>query len=95
MNKHIKYFESDEVNRLYNIWLDNFTENYHTLDMEKWTCFVLSALDNNEVLSHSILEKGFKDYSRPNKNEVITDNFKRRFDSMQDLYNLLKEENRL
>ena len=78
------FFKTDECNRLYNIWLSNYPESFHQLDLDRFTNMVISLLDNGENLEYSHVRQ-----CKPLKEEWMVDSYMNRYSSMKDMYNVL------
>jgi hypothetical protein len=77
-----KYFKSDEASILFRVWLANSPESFHQCDIERWTQFVLSALENEEDFNLYDINR----LVHFNWEDCVTDDYVNRFTSMKDLY---------
>jgi hypothetical protein len=82
-NEKIKqYFKSETASILFRAWLANSPESFHQCDIERWTEFVLSALENGEAFNLYDIDK----LVHFNWEEWIVGDYVSRYDSMKDLY---------
>lgn len=55
MNK--KYFEDEELDLLFDRWIDGAPDSLSGLDQERWGEFILALLDKNGEIDESMLER--------------------------------------
>jgi hypothetical protein len=83
--KEFDYFKSDECNSLFRIWISNFPESFHQLDLERFTNLVIALLDNDEDLEHLQITKSTKKLE-----EWQVDSYMNKFHAMKEIYIKLK-----
>jgi hypothetical protein len=53
-------FENEKTNKLLSIWLHRFTYNELSFDKKRFFDFILSAIEDNEILTEDILLDAIK-----------------------------------
>lgn len=51
-----KYFEDEELNLLFNRWINGFPDSLNEPDQERWGEFILALLDKNGEVDESVLD---------------------------------------
>ncbi len=75
------FFKSEEANKNFNFWINQYPESFHPLDLQRFTNMVISILDNDENLEYTHLQQPksrLKDYQ--------IDSYMDKYASMKDIY---------
>ena len=80
----IKYFESAECNRLFYLWISNYPESFHSVDLDRFTEMVVCVLDNGDSIEYDYLKQFTK------LNERMVDAYMNRYLAMRDMYMALR-----
>lgn len=83
--KEFTYFKSIECNNLFNIWISNYPESFHPLDLERFTNMVIGILDNDEDLEYTHITQ-----STNKLEEWQIDRYMDKYHSMKEIYKRLR-----
>lgn len=89
------YFKSEKVNAAFSIWMNNSPESFHPSDMERWTEFVLTLLDENEELQYSVLNSELGPRFYDEIREIQISSFWSQYSGMKALYGKLLHAERI
>jgi hypothetical protein len=85
------YFESENSNTLFDVWINSFPESMHKLDALRFANMVISILNGGENLEIEYI----KNSDHKGLNDWMIDNYMTRYQSMKDMYGILFDSGRI
>ena len=85
------YFNTEEANRLFDIWVKSAPESFVDTDMDCFTRLAICLFDNDELLDIQIIKEAFCNRLT---DEIVTIYWSR-YSSMRDMYKMLSDDSRL
>ena len=67
------FFATEQTNILFYTWIKNHPESQHPRDNQRFNNFVLSLLENNEILTDEILLKAIQSEKKWQNKKAIDD----------------------
>ncbi|GHT25219.1 hypothetical protein AGMMS4957_19640 [Bacteroidia bacterium] len=90
MDENEKYFENEELNRLFNNWLAGDPTAPLNASRMTFTQFVLSAIESGINVELADFQQGFKDYKLSTPIVDFEHSYFQQYEAMKDMYNLIK-----
>jgi hypothetical protein len=91
-----KLFKTEQTNDLFYRWISIHPESHHPLDINRFNYFVLSLLENNQILTEELLRSAIKSEKQWQNQEAIENfinQYLDKYHTIRDFWNNYKKNN--